>query len=710
MRRLSWAYSLVILAVAMSTIGVSAPSGRVDAQSEGNGLDETSINTFLLDAERGVVQATIEVTLTNVTRDRTEGDVINRTFFDGYYVAVPLGAENIVATRDGEVLDGDLSSDPEFPAFSFYEFPLNRQLFSGESTTVTVTYDHFGAEPRNDVPWRVNAAYAAFVAFGIGDDEQVTIRVVQPVGYEFDEFTDLRDFEVSEPDPFGLVTYTRSGLDEEYQLIVGMSNDDKLLTTALDVEGVDIELRSWPDDPDWTAFATDRVERGIPALEDLIGTDWPVDGDFDIRQTVEPYLAGYAGWFDEQSKEIAVGEELDADTIYHELSHAWFNGSLSDERWLTEGLAQVYAAELVRVDGDEPREPTEPSPTDSGFRKLTGWSALGSADSVEEFGYNASFWVLDALVDEIGLTETAVVLAAFRDGTSPYAPDLEGDAPSEDWQHVYDLFVEVGGAGTTRELFETHVISLADTALIAARDDAAAEVVALAERSTPWELPAGIRNTLERWDTDDTAKGIEGADAVLALRSELESARASTGVDEPQHGEDAFESAVRKSDGSVDFTAAVQPLESAVARGVLLNDLLELIAERAPAAGVTPPTIAGVDGVDDFESGIAAADDQLDAIERVVATADRVAAISGTTAAIGRWGTNLDAEVDAARSEIDHGDTEAARDLLDSTDERIDQLDDVGARRLLIAGLAALALVLLVVVMIVLRRRRRSAR
>ena len=635
--------------------------------------------------------------------------MINRTYFDGYYVAVPLGAENIVATRNGQVLDGELSSDPEFPAFSFYEFPLGRRLFSGESTTVTVTYDHLGAGPRNDVPWHVNAAYAAFVAFGLGDDDQVTIRIVRPVGYEFDEFTDLDGFDVSKPDPFGLVTYSRSGLDEEFEVIVGMSNDEKLTSTDLDVEGVDIELRSWPDDPEWAAFAADRVERGIPALEELIGTEWPVDGEFDIRETVEPYLYGYAGWFDEQSSEIAVGEDLDADTIYHELSHAWFNESLSDERWLTEGLAQVYAAELVRVDGDEPHEPTEPSSSDSGFRTLTGWSAVGSSDDVEEFGYNASFWVLDALVDEIGLTETAEVLAALRGGTSPYAPDLDGDVPGEDWQRAYDLFVEVGGASSTRELFEAHVVSSADTDLIAARDDAAADVAALVERSADWDLPVGIRNTLERWDTDDTAAGIEGADDVLVLRSALESGRESTGVDEPEHGEDAYESAQREHDGTIDFSAAVAPIESAIERGDDLLDRQDLLAELAASAAVTPPSIAETAGVDDFASGISAADDQIDALERVVATAERVAAISGPTAAVGRWGTDLDAEIEHARGEIERGDNNAARALLDSTDERIDRLDEVGTRRLLTAGLAAIALVLVVVAGILLRRRRRRA-
>ena len=42
--------------------------------------------------------------------------------------------------------------DPEFPAFSTYRFPLGTELFSGQATSVQVTYDHLGAPPRDPRP------------------------------------------------------------------------------------------------------------------------------------------------------------------------------------------------------------------------------------------------------------------------------------------------------------------------------------------------------------------------------------------------------------------------------------------------------------------------------------------------------------------------------------------------------------------------------
>ena len=328
---------LVAVGCAVLVATAVAPD-RVDAQSAGNGLEEASINSFEFDPGRGVVRATIDIDLRNVTTDQVEGDTIRRSFFDNYAISVPLGAENIVATREGIVLEGTLISDPRFPAFSTYRFALDTPLFSGDSADLQVTYDHLGAPPRDPVPWRVNEAYAGFVAFGLGDEGMVTLRISQPFGYEFDEFTDLTGFEVSEPDQFATVVHTRAGVNEDTRITVGLSNDDRLITTPLDVEDVDIDLRSWPDDPEWADFASAKVEAGIPALEELIGTPWPVEGSFAVRQTVEPSRSGYAGWFDAKSSEIAVGEALDADTIYHELSHAWVNGRLTGERWFTEGL------------------------------------------------------------------------------------------------------------------------------------------------------------------------------------------------------------------------------------------------------------------------------------------------------------------------------------------------------------------------------------
>jgi hypothetical protein len=699
MLRWSW-----LLAVVVITLIGSGP--HVAAQSAGNGLEERSVNSFEFDPDRGVVRVTIDITLQNVTTDRIDGDQVNRTFFDGYFAAVPLGAENIVATRNGRVLTGELISNPEFPAFSTYRFPLDTQLFSGQSANVQVSYDHLGAPPRDSVPWRINEAYAGFVALGIGDEGLVTLRISQPAGYEFDEFTDLTGFDVGAPDEFGTVVYTRAGLNEDALITVGMANDDRLISRPLDVDGVDLELRSWPDDPEWTDFAVGRVEAGIPALEELIGANWPVDGSFTVRETVEPNLRGYAGWFDAQSREIAVGEALDADTIYHELSHAWFNGSMSTERWLAEGLAQVYAAELVRRDGDEARTPLEPNADDPAAVPLTNWGDVGGERSAEEYGYATSFWVLDALVDEVGFDGTDDVVAALRDGLSPYDDADRGQRPDDDWKRIYDMFVEVGRSVAAGDLFLAHVVNPEDTQLIGARDRAAADVVELTERSAPWGLPVGVRHTLELWELAEVVDAIAGADNVLDQRTALEAIETSVGVDEPDRAGTAYAGASRRSDGSVDYTESTEILGTSIDVGQRLIDRVSEIDDLEAAARAAPPELADIERVDDFATALAVTDEQIVALERIVEVDRQLDAASGIFTWIGRWGSGVEADLHEARSHVQQGDNDAAVATLATTDDQIGELAASGALRL---GIIVGSALVLVGVFVLVRRRRTHA-
>jgi hypothetical protein len=697
-----WTWLLwVVCAVGLA---VTIPSAVAVAQSAGNGLDERSVNSFEFDPGRGVVRVTIDIDLRNVTEDRVDGSVISRAFFDTYSVAVPVGAENIVATRNGAVLDGTLSPIPQSPAFSSYRFQLDPPLFSGDSATVQVTYDHLGAPPRDPVPWRVNEAYAGFVAFGLGDEGQVTLRISQPFGYEFDEFTDLAGFEVSEPDPFGTVVHTRSGLSQDTRITVGMANDDRLVSRPLDVDGVDLQLRSWPDDPEWADFAAATVERGLPALEELIGIEWPIEGSFDVRQTVEPTLSGYAGWFDAASNEIAVGEALDADTIYHELSHAWFNRRLSPERWVTEGFAQTYAAELVRRDGAEARVPSEPDVENPFARPLTEWTALDTERAVEEYGYTTSFWVVDALIDDIGFDRGREVIATLLGGRSPYGDTTDVERPDVDWKRMFDVFVEVGGSTVAREVFIAHVVDGDGAASIDRRDLAAADVDALLDRSSPWDLPVGIRNRLERWELDDVAEAVVAADLVLQQRAALESIEASVGVDEPDRADEAYASAPMSAAGGVDFSEATTILDDAIRLGAQLEEIVSAIDSLEAAAGVTPPELSSLADVDDFASGVDAAEGQLTALRWIIDIDERLDAVSGFAATVGRWGSDIGSDVDEARAQVEQGDTEAALATLASADERIDDLAAAGVVRLVIAGGVVLAL--LVAVALIMRRGR----
>ena len=715
--------ALCVAAVLPLVAGVAVgPGSLVAAQSDGNGLAESSTNTFQIDETTVTVRVTVEIALRNVTPDTREGNQIRQTFFTSYGVVVPAGAENIVATRNDSTLDGELIVNEEGEPFSLYQFELGTRLFNGNSTSIIVTYDHTGQPPRSELLWRANAAYASFLAFGLGDSGSITINVVLPSGYEFDEFTDLEGFEASAPDEFDAVTYTRGDLDEEFARVISLSNDDLLTSTPLDVPGADLELRSWPDDPEWLAFATDKVESGVPELEELIGTPWPLDAAFDIRQTVEPNFLGYAGWFDTQASEIAVGEELDALTMYHELTHAWFNRDVFASRWLSEGFAELYAAEMIERDGDPRPEPRTPALSGLGRQPLSLWTNFSADDNTEEYGYNAAHFVMDAVADDIGFAAMGDVLAAVRSRqlaypATPAATPPPGGSAAEldpeqrastiiDWRRMLDYFEYVGGSTAADGVFREYVITDDDIAELAERSAAIESYDELAEQIAPWSMPVGIRKRMDIWAFKRaTALQDEAAD-IIEMRSAIADLESTTGIDATAAiMADAADDFARTEDG---FEAVAATLEPEIADGEALVEVQATIQDRGSLAGATPPALSALDGIDGFASTQPFADDQIAALDAVIGAAEAADSERSFTQKIGLWGTDVDSDVSAARTAIEAGDNDAALASTANALRTIDDADDLGASRLTKAAAAIVAFVLLlaIVVIVVVRRRR----
>ncbi len=134
------------------------------------------------------------------------------------------------------------------------------------------------------------------------------------------------------------------------------TNDEALTRDRLALAGGDeVVIRGWPEDKRWRSRVRELLRDGVPALVDRIGLAWPVDGSLVISEVHTPLLEGYGGFYDPETDEITISEDLDDLTIIHEASHAWFNKSLFTERWITEGLADEYAALVLQRAG--PRLP-----------------------------------------------------------------------------------------------------------------------------------------------------------------------------------------------------------------------------------------------------------------------------------------------------------------------------------------------------------------
>jgi hypothetical protein len=219
-----------------------------------------------------------------------------------------------------------------------------------------------------------------------------------------------------------------------------------------------------------------------------------------------------------------------------------------------------------------------------------------------------------------------------------------------------------------------------------------------------------VRNRLERWEIDDVAEAVIAADAVLERRTELEAIEQSVGVDETDGADVEYASAPMQPTGGVDFTEVTATLDEAIALGEQLTGQLQEITAVAPQAGVSPPELSDIEGVADFASGIAATDGQLDAMARIIELDDELDAASGIFVTIGRWGSDIEGDLDAARSQVERGDSDAALAILGSAEVRIDDLAGAGRVRVLIAGALVVVVIVVFVGIVLVTRSRRAVR
>ena len=356
-RRLATAVVAVALSLAFS--GAISLLGPVRPVAAADGLRVESTTTYAIDATAGLVHVTAVMEFTNTVPDRRDGDTVRRAFFTGFSVPVPVGAAagdaiddaGQALTLNARIVDGNND-------YFVYDVVFASRLFYGKTARITLTYDITGLPPRSPNPSRINPAYAAFNAYGIGDAGKVTVRVVAPHGFAVDTFGN--DAEVT--DEGDTTVYTASNIADPgtFNIFVSARNDARLTDRRVtNASGNRFDVRSWPGDTDWQSFVTDQINRGVPVLTDLIGRPWPITDSTEVRQAYTPYLYGYAGWFSAANNEIEIGEDLDQSVALHELSHAWFSEKWFANRWLSEGYAQTYA-NLAMVAARRHGSPTGP--------------------------------------------------------------------------------------------------------------------------------------------------------------------------------------------------------------------------------------------------------------------------------------------------------------------------------------------------------------
>lgn len=518
------------------------------ATTPGLAYSEDIVFTVLDDS----VRVDTVVVMSNTTAERRSGDTIYYSYFDEFVVVVPTQATELWVTSRGSSLTTTRQHLDE--DFDLVTARLPAQLRSGQSRTVDVSFVLPKGEIRGDGVFFSNPAFHAFPIWSFSDPGSGSLRVRVPEAAELSQFgQDLTltgtdgGYDVWEPVDF-------SQPDEVFSY-VSVTLEQALETTNFSVSGQDIVLRTWPGDAVWVTFARDTIEIGLPALEELIGLPVPDQDSLEITESVTPYYYGYGGWYDPVQTAIEVGNELDDTVMLHELSHAWFNNALFRERWVAEGLAEEFTWQAQRA-LDWPTEPLPrmPDTQSTSATPLIDWGNGATARigddafrSREEYGYNASWFVVHELVGIVGVDGMQQAIAAADGNIISYLgedPD-ERTSKSDDWKRLLDLLTEAGmveEAAAIERVFVDYVVRPSSMAELDQRRAARAAYADLVAQDLGWSTPAGIRSALTEWKFDEALDAIERATEVQARHRDLVVEANRAGLDVSEAVRDAYES------------------------------------------------------------------------------------------------------------------------------------------------------------------------
>lgn len=536
--------SVVSALVALSLV-VAAPVGPAAAAEEG--LAVSAVSRYRLDPEADLVRATMTLDLRNTSKDTKADGGVYAYFFDAYTVPIPAGATDVRATSEGRRLSvGTAGTDDPSTQTVRIGFPALRY---DQQRRIVLEFDVPGAPPRSANSTRVGPGYATFVAYGPGDEDHNRVEVLAPAAMSFASTVDGFDTARSG----GTATYTATENTFEGGLWATVSLRDPAQVTERTVEVGDLSLTlsAFPDDEQWSRFVAGRVEDGLPVLERLVDTPWP-GGLQRIREDASPSLRGYDGWFDPTGDEIVVGEQLDDDLIFHELTHAWVSADTLEQRWLFEGLAQAVAERAVDETGGTPREHRAVDRDDRDAVPLNDWTGDAGSRSadVDAYAYPASYRVMHTLLADTTDAEFAAAVGAAVRGERAYDPPglVTPSGGRTSWQDWLDLVEDRAGVEGAPELLSTWVLTTEQRALLAPRERERTAYRALDRADGPWLPPEGLRDAMTVWDFDRARQVREAVAPLGPDVTAVQQAAARTALAVPPSVREAYEQAALDSD------------------------------------------------------------------------------------------------------------------------------------------------------------------
>jgi hypothetical protein len=584
------------------------------------------------------VHVTVDAVATSYEPNTPEGQV----YYSGVTFAVQPGATNVAAFSGGQAIGTRITKQND--DFTAIEVTFGRGVFYQQSYGYVVSFDLIdpGGDGTRDL--RIGESLAAFPvwAFGTANQPGSSVRVELPAGYNVGlQGSQMRQSRI---DGGGALLRADPSDPLDFFVYVTADRPGAFVNTSvrIDVNGIStsVLIRTWQDDPEWGRRVTSLMRAGLPALQDLIGLDYPgrEPRHLVVEEAATSRLGEYAGIYDPEISRIRVRYDADAYVTLHEAAHIWFNGSLFQTRWINEAWAEFYGVQAGRVLGKTGTTFELTADLLDARIPLNDWGEVGVESlEVEDFAYAATYSLARMIARRTDFDELQPVWLAADTGEPSYQPvrgaPIAGTGNAvdvEEWKRLLDLLEERTGARYA-DLWQKWVVNDRQRRLLADRQAARHHYRNVIDEAGSWELPASIRGQLGAWDFEEADQALAAASVILEDREAIRAAAADLELNAPATLRQAFEGDEGLDAAASEATAELATLQALADGAELLADepaLLETIGMLGsdPNSGVQLARASFEDG--DLDTARQAATDAV-ALRADAADSGRLRVVAG---------------------------------------------------------------------------------
>lgn len=592
-RRIAGLLVALTLLITLWTCAAAPPASAT------GGLAVSCTATYVVDPAAGFVTVTQSQTL----RNQKPSTASTYFYWDEWSFEVPLSARDVSVTSNGATLRTSSQSSPS-RGQRLVVTPLPGRLLYGQTRTLVLTYRLTQAGFRTEDAARVGKGFATFPAVVTADPGGLTLKIVAPESMSFTSSA-------------GSFTETTSGGQTTYTATVPTDGDffgAQIALTArsaeaskkLEIDGRTIDIFGFPGDPQWLDFVNTNLPKALASLATTTGRPAPKNL-LEVWEDVNLSTHGYDGAYVSSASEIQLSEELNLDTLAHEVAHLWVNTDTSSERWVSEGLAQDLAARTVRDLGGTPATQVTVSRSDAHARALESWKPSAEAADAEAYAYPASRQVIGELLQGLTPEQYAAVVGALSARDFPYG-SASVTTPKQrlGWRGVLDTLENRGpavvadseGLTPAGRVMLTWVVDYRDAKSdLTTRSAMRVRYQAADASDGAWATPVGLRGAMTDWDFHEAGEMLDALAPATEKAAAVQRLAAASGVSVGrvqatyERASDADQ--IAQLDGTL--TTAVRTLEaldlsnargaSTLPTGGLARAMLGIDADAAASAG-----------------------------------------------------------------------------------------------------------------------------